>query len=363
LTSESWESSIRRRAGLKLKPGCLISHSFLRKDTHKTRRRKALYMHTYLRNKPVWIQLIVFGGLTVIIFFVVGGLGLSLIAYCNHLSLTQIGNLGPADFARPELSGVLKEELVINFLVFFLPSLIFAYLADPRPLKYIGFKAPQKKSFIPLTIIIIVVAYFTVSFLSAMDETIVHLLPKTTQQWVENGENNVNGILNNILTMKSPADLITPLFLVGVLAAVGEEVFFRGILQKFFIQIFKSAWPGIIFTGFIFSAIHWQFMGFIPRMVLGIVLGSIYWYTGSIYLSILGHFIFNSIGLFLMYFKVADLDTKNSNNMAFILLGVTSLAIVVFLVKYLRKRSQTSYATEFPPLIEDGFPEDPDQTV
>jgi uncharacterized protein len=320
-------------------------------------------MHTYLRNKPVWIQLIIFGVLTVGIFLLMGTLGFSLVAYFNHVPLTQIAALGPKDYARPEFSGVLKGVLIVQFLIFFLPSMIFAYLADPRPLKYIGFKAPQKKSFLPLTIIMIVVAYFTVSFLSSMDEAIVRLLPKATQKWVENGENDVNGMLDNILTMKSPADLITPLLLVGVLAAVGEEVFFRGILQKFLIQIFKSPWPGIIFTGFIFSAIHWQFMGFIPRMALGIVLGSLYWYTGSLYLSILGHFIFNSIGLFLMYFKVADLDTKNSNSAPFILLGVISIAIVVFLVNYLRKRSMTSYAAEFPSPIEDGFPEDSDQPV
>jgi uncharacterized protein len=357
-----WESSIRR-SGIEIEAWLLNFAQLPWQRYSLNPLPEALYMQTYLRNKPVWIQLIIFGGLTVFISFIVGGLGLSLVAYFNHLSLTQIRESGPADFARPELSGVLKGELVINFLVFFLPSLIFAYLADPHPLKYIGLKSPQKKSFLPLAIITIIAAYFTVSFLSAMDETIVHLLPKATQKWVENGENNVNGMLNNILTMKSPADLITPLFLVGVLAAVGEEVFFRGILQKFFIQIFKSAWPGIIFTGFIFSAIHMQFMGFIPRMVLGIVLGSLYWYTGSLYLSILGHFIFNSVTLFLVYFKIADLDTKSSSSAAFISLGVTSLVIVVFLLNYLRKRSETSYSTEFPPPIADNPFDDPDHPV
>lgn len=216
--------------------------------------------------------------------------------------------------------------------------MIFAYLADPRPLSYIGFKSPQKKSFLPITIITIIVAYFTVSFLGSLDESIVHLLPKATQKWIETGEDNVNGILENILTMKKPADMIMPVFLVGILAAVGEEVFFRGILQKFFIQMFKSAWPGIIFTGFVFSAIHMQFMGFLPRMVLGIVLGSIYWFSGSLYLSILGHFIFNFITLLLMYFKVADLDTKNSSSAVFIFLGILSLVIVVYLLNLLRKK-------------------------
>jgi uncharacterized protein len=320
-------------------------------------------MHTYLRNKPVWVQLITFGILTVGILLLVGFLGLSLVAHANHLSVTQIGNMGPADYARPELSGVLKGVLIVNFLIFFLPSMIYAYLADPRPLSYLGLKSPQKKSFLLLTIITIIVAYFTVSFLGTLDEAIVRLLPKETQKWVENGENNANGMLDNILTMKSPADMIMPVFLVGILAAVGEEVFFRGILQKFFIQMFKSAWPGIIFTGFLFSAIHMQFMGFLPRMVLGIVLGSIYWFSGSLYLSILGHFIFNFITLLLMYFKVADLDTKNSSSAVFIFLGILSLVIVVYLLNFFRKKSTTTYAAEFPPLSDTAFFDEPEHPV
>src|ERR1035438_7276173 len=109
-------------------------------------------MHTYLRNKPVWVQFITFGVLTIGILLLVGSLGLSLVAYFNHLSVSQLGAMGPSDYARPELSGVLKGELIIQFLVFFLPSMIFAYLADPRPLSYIGFKFPQKKYFLPLKI-------------------------------------------------------------------------------------------------------------------------------------------------------------------------------------------------------------------
>jgi hypothetical protein len=94
-------------------------------------------MHTYLRNKPVWVQLITFGVLTVGILLLVGSLGLSLIANLNHLSVTQVASMGPSDYARPELSGVLKGELILQFLIFFIPSMIFAYLADPRPLSYI----------------------------------------------------------------------------------------------------------------------------------------------------------------------------------------------------------------------------------
>ena len=148
--------------------------------------------------------------------------------------------------------------------------------------------------------------------------------------------------------MKGPKDLLTMLFLVGMLPAIGEELFFRGILQKLFIQVFKKAWPGIIFTGFLFSAIHMQFMGFFPRMALGIVLGALYWYSGSLYTSMLGHFIFNAISIIFVYLKVADLNSKAGYSLGFSAIGIVSIVGVIYLLRYMRKKSTTDYAVEFP---------------
>jgi uncharacterized protein len=318
-------------------------------------------MHTYLRNKPAWMQLIIFGGLTGGILFLVFTLGISIVARINHLSVVQISSMTPADYARPELAGVIRGLLVVQFFgIFFFPSLVFSYLADPEPLAFAGMKAPQKKSFLFLGLLIMIAAYFTVEFLGTLNEFIVHVLPKTTQQWIESGESNANSTLENILTMKGPADLLVTVFLVGALPAIGEELFFRGILQRLFIQILKSPWPGIIFTGFLFSAFHMQFMGFLPRMALGIILGTLYWYSGSIYTSMLGHFIFNTINILLIYFKFADLDSKSPSGMVFTLVGVASLALVVFLLNFLKKKSATTYAAEFPALTEFNSFDDPD---
>src|SRR5450755_3653907 len=320
-------------------------------------------MHTYLRNKSAWMQLIIFGGITLGIFIIVFKLGFSIVGYLNHLSPAQIVSLTPADFARPEFSGLVKELLIVQFFIFFLPSMIFAYLADPHPLDFAGLKAPQKKSFLLITLITIIVAYLTVEFLVMINEAAVHILPANAQKWVLNGEEDANGPLENILSMKTPVDLLIALFLVGVMPAVGEELFFRGILQKLFIQIFKKAWPGIIFTGFLFSAIHMQFMGFLPRMALGIILGSLYWYSGSILTSMLGHFIFNTINILLIYLKLADLDSKSGAGMVFSLIGLVCLILVVFLLNYLRKKSTTTYIKEFPPIREKTIFDEPDQPV
>lgn len=317
-------------------------------------------MHTYLRNKPAWLQLIIFGGLTFGLLLLASVVGGSIVARIYHMTLFQLTSI--SDFGRPEYAGIVKGLLIVNAIgIFILPSLVFSYLADPHPLTYLGIRPPQKSSFLLIGMITMIAAYFAVEMLASLNESIVYLLPKSTQQWILKFETDANGQMKNILSMKNPFDLLMTILLAGALPAISEELFFRGILQKLFIQICKAAWPGIIFTAFLFSAFHMQFMGFIPRMALGVILGALYWYSGSIYTSMLGHFIFNSINVFLIYYKVADLDSNTSINLGYVVIGLASLIIIIFLINYLRKRSVTTYAAEFPPVKEYNIFDEPDE--
>jgi len=273
----------------------------------------------------------------------------------------QLGSISANDFGRPEYAGIVKGLLIVNAIgIFILPPLVFSYLTDPHPLGYLGIRPPQKSSFLLIGMITMIAAYFAVEMLASLNESIVYLLPKSAQHWILKYESDANGQMKNILSMKNPVDLLMTVLLAGALPAVSEELFFRGVLQKLFIQIFKAAWPGIIFTAFIFSAFHMQFMGFIPRMALGVILGALYWYSGSIYTSMLGHFIFNSINVFLIYYKVADLDSNTSMNLGYVLIGLASLIIIIYIIRYLRKQSVTTYAVEFPPVKEYNIFDEPE---
>jgi len=310
------------------------------------------------------MQLMIFGGLTLGLMVVSSFVGTGLVARINHISVTQLAGMSPSDFGRPEMAGMIKGLLIVQFFgIFLLPPLVFAYLTDPRPLAYAGLKPPQKNSFLLLGMITMVAAYFTVEFLGIINEAIVHWMPKAARTWIENGEADANNMLQSVLSVKTPVDLLKTIFLVCVLPAIGEELFFRGILQKLFIQIFKSVWPGIIFTAFLFSAFHMQFMGLLPRMALGIILGCLYWYSGSLYTSILGHFIYNGINVMLIYFHYAELDSKPGSVTVFSLIGLGSIALVAFLLNLLRKRSISQYSLEFPVRDENILFDDRDHPV
>ena len=91
--------------------------------------------------------------------------------------------------------------------------------------------------------------------------------------WADKFESQAEDTLKAILTMNTPVIFIFNLIIIAILPGIGEELIFRGILQKQIGLLFKSPVAAIWIAAFIFSAIHLQFEGFLPRMALGAVLG------------------------------------------------------------------------------------------
>jgi membrane protease YdiL (CAAX protease family) len=147
-----------------------------------------------------------------------------------------------------------------------------------------------------------------------------------------------------LLKMPDLGTLLINLVLIAILPAIAEEFFFRGVIQRLFIQVMpKLPWIGITITAVIFSAIHMEWLDFIPRIILGFLLGAIYYLSGNLWLSILGHFLNNGMQVVMVYLYQAKLihdDPMQSETTAWYS-AVLSLIITVALLWYLRKRSDS----------------------
>ena len=107
-----------------------------------------------------------------------------------------------------------------------------------------------------------------------------------------------------------------------------------------FIKIFKSPWAGIIAAAFLFPAMHLQFYGFLPRFVLGILLGLIYWYSGSLWAAMIAHFVYDASLIILTYFNPEMLNDETSvklSNTAF--LAAVSFIIGSLAIGWMKRRS------------------------
>lgn len=125
-------------------------------------------------------------------------------------------------------------------------------------------------------------------------------------------EKNAETLTLTFMNVTTPVGLMVNLLMMALLPAIGEEFFFRGILQQMIIRWTRNPHWGIIITGFIFSAIHMQFYGFFPRWLLGMLLGYLFLWSGSLWLSIIAHFVNNTIAVVGYYLvNIHRIDAKS----------------------------------------------------
>lgn len=121
------------------------------------------------------------------------------------------------------------------------------------------------------------------------------------EEWMRRQEDQMAELTKQLLTMNSVNALLVNLLMLAVIPAIGEELIFRGCLQKLFREITGNYHVAIWLTAIIFSAIHMQFYGFIPRMLLGAMFGYLLVWSNSLWLPILAHFVNNATAVITAY--------------------------------------------------------------
>ena len=122
-------------------------------------------------------------------------------------------------------------------------------------------------------------------------------------------ENDTAETLKNLLVMDTPLELLANLIVIALLPGIGEELLFRGILQQQIQRRVPSPWMAIVLTAIIFSTIHLQFEGFLPRVLLGFLLGWLYWRTGNFWIPAIAHFFNNGLQVFAQYLYGHEIST------------------------------------------------------
>jgi len=129
------------------------------------------------------------------------------------------------------------------------------------------------------------------------------------ENWAREHEDVATELTKFLTEFNSPADLVLALVVIALLPALGEEIVFRGLFQNQIYRASKNAHIAIWAAAFLFSAIHFQFFGFVPRLLLGALFGYLYYWSGSLWIPITAHFANNGLSVLAMYFyKKGTLD-------------------------------------------------------
>lgn len=162
---------------------------------------------------------------------------------------------------------------------------------------------------------------------------------KGVENWMRTQEDASNDLIKKVVMVDQIGLLVVNLIVLAVFPAVAEEYYFRGSLMHIFNRIFKNIHVTIWVTAIIFSAIHVQFFGFFPRMILGAFFGYMLIWTNNIWVPILGHFVNNAIVTVLAYYYTTqgktfeELQTYDSYSI-FVYLGSLMLTVVIAVLFY-----------------------------
>jgi membrane protease YdiL (CAAX protease family) len=198
-------------------------------------------------------------------------------------------------------------------LMFLFPACTVFLWSFPQPLRALKLSVtgPLWKH-IACGIVVLCVAYPFTVFLTQLNKEMV--LPgsmSAIERWMRVYEDQAMEITDMLLSGKSLFGLVVNLILVAGFAALAEELFFRGAMQQLLQRIMQSRHLAVWTTAFIFSAIHLQFYGFLPRLVLGAMLGYLFCYSRSLWAPIAVHFLNNAFVIAMMYYRNFNPEVVN----------------------------------------------------
>lgn len=242
-----------------------------------------------------------------------------------------------------DMSNVKVMQLIQSFGLFVIPPFVMASLWSNNAFEFLRLKSTLRWTTVLYVVAFMLVAIPFINMLSWLNQQII--LPEALseiEKMMQSSEVQIAEITEKMLNVHSLDALLFNVFLVAVVPALGEELFFRGTIQRLL-----SDWKGALFaiwiTAFVFSAIHMQFYGFLPRMLLGAFLGYLLLWSGSLWLPIIAHFVNNSVAVVFYYLKfngvkVIDVETIGTDDTLW--LGIVSGIVCVFLGFLIRKNTR-----------------------
>lgn len=217
------------------------------------------------------------------------------------VSLLQV----PDALNRPQNADISRLLNTLATLVAFLiPAIVFAKVLSKQPFSWLGFNKRMNGKQMLIVVLITFAGMILSGSLGMLNQKIP--LSENLLKQAQQLENAYKNAMMNMAHMTSLTDYLLAMLVMALAPAVFEEVLFRGAFQKVFVGWTKNAWAGIIITSILFSAIHFSFFGFLPRIALGLILGLIFYYTNNLWLSILLHFLNNGFVVTQLYILSAQ---------------------------------------------------------
>lgn len=228
-----------------------------------------------------------------------------------------------------------------DIFVMFLPAYTLCLWIADKPMQMMGVRKTRKMSQgLLYGFLIFGVSYPAIAVIAQWNEQIV--LPDSltgVENWMRQMEDAAKDVTDLFLSGETLSDLFLNLLIIAAAAAFVEELFFRGALQQLIEKWLRNGHVAVWTAAFIFSAIHLQFYGFFPRLIMGAVLGYLFLYSRNLWIPMLYHFVNNAAVVVITYFWgesnfLEQLEDKPLTWVSFIVMIVSGLLTYFLFSQY-----------------------------
>jgi len=246
-----------------------------------------------------------------------------------------------SDLLNPKYyNAIMAMQVISTLFIFFLPVYFFALICYRNPSKFIGFNTKINQKQILLLFAIFALVFPLAGALAELNKIIP--IPKTWELKFKAMETARSAQESALININSFSKYIISMIVIGLLPGIFEEVCFRGGLQNILVRWSKNPWLAIIVTAILFSAIHGSYYGFLVRFALGVVLGLVFYYSKSIWLPILFHFLFNGVQVTALYLSTSASGVKPTKDVEEnfpIWAGAIALVLIIYVFIKFRQAS------------------------
>lgn len=300
--------------------------------------------------RPIWS--VVFSIFTILTGFVVIGPLVGMIAgvFFYPGSLTQFAGefsngIQPKEILRTPL--MVMQGFVTAVGLVAMPWLFLRYL---ERIRVAGLFMPVTWMALGLTAVSVVLFMLPNSVLIEWNSNLT--FPGEWDTLIRDREEDAAALTRFLTTFPDFGQFLFGLLIVAVLPALGEELAFRGMLQPAVLRLTGNPHAAIWITAILFSALHMQFLGFVPRVMLGALFGYLAVWSGSLWLPVAAHLVNNGLSVILLYLNQSGLtglnpETTESAPWAYVIPGAVLLVLVL---GFLRKKLQSSREEQSEPV-------------
>lgn len=281
------------------------------------------------------------------LLFGLGGIIPVVLVKLTGFKLEQLAGIG-TDSPYALVQTAIVMQGIMNCFTFLVPAILFAYLSTPRPLEYLGLRTPGKS-------IQVVLAVFIMLGAAPVLQKTEELIGKINFGAALKAEQAANDNMTNaFLNMNSFAGFVKVFVIMAIIPALGEELFFRGMMMRLVRQRSRSMLLPVLFTATLFAFIHANVYGLLSILLAGVLLAVIYNLTGSLWCSIAAHMSFNGITIILVYLSSYNNYAKaylsqNSISPYFVVAGAIVFGISFYLLLKNKTPLPANWSDNFTP--------------